>query len=194
MNDTEHEIACWASLKNGDPGALEYFYDHYADRLFTVAARMTDDRELAKDALQDVFIELWNYRNGIGEVRHTEAYLIRMMRNTLIKKLKEEGRRIHQSVESLVLEENNREEVITSRETEMEMCHRLERALGRLTGRQREILHLHYHQGLSYSRIAEELHMNYQSVNNLAFRTMRNLRHGFFFLLIVGLAVAGWFA
>jgi DNA-directed RNA polymerase specialized sigma24 family protein len=37
-------------------------------------------------------------------------------------------------------------------------------------------LELRFYHGLSYYQIAEKLGMNYQSVNNLAFRTFRRLR------------------
>jgi RNA polymerase sigma-70 factor (ECF subfamily) len=48
--------------------------------------------------------------------------------------------------------------------------------MAQLTTRQKLILRLHYYEGLSYEQIAEKLSMNYQSVNNLAFRTIRHLR------------------
>lgn len=81
----------WARLKKGDAQALGYFYDNYADKVFISALRMTTDRELAKDALQEVFIEIWNYRNTLGDVMHTQSYLVKVMRSILLKKLKKES-------------------------------------------------------------------------------------------------------
>ena len=54
-----------------------------------------------------------------------------------------------------------------------------------LTTRQKLILRLHYYEGLSYEQIADRLSMNYQSVNNLAFRTIRHLRSMMLFLLLL---------
>lgn len=172
------ESSCWTSLKNGDPEALGYLYDTYVDKLFQAALRITDNRELAKDALQEVFIQLWNYRSNLGEITHTQAYLIRILRNILIKKLKTEYQPGLDIIgETIASQDGNREEIIIMADTDKEIDTRLNRALANLTNRQRLILQLHFYEGLTYEQIAVRLSMNYQSVNNLAFRTIRHLRN-----------------
>jgi DNA-directed RNA polymerase specialized sigma24 family protein len=49
--------------------------------------------------------------------------------------------------------------------------------MAKLSRRQKLIVHLKVYEGLSYNEIASKLGMNYQSVNNLAFRTFRRLRN-----------------
>jgi RNA polymerase sigma-70 factor (ECF subfamily) len=168
---------CWTRLKNGDPAALGELYDNYVDKLFLAASSMTDNREIAKDALQEVFIELWNYRETIGDVQYPQSYLVKVLRSILIKKLKKESvKKYHPVEDSLLSPDSNREDRFISSETEQEMTDRLSHAMSRLTTRQKLILRLHFYEGLSYEQIAERLSMNYQSVNNLAFRTIRHLR------------------
>ena len=53
----------WKRLQQGDSEALGILYDKYIDKLFLIALRTTDNRELAKDAVQEVFIDIWNYRD-----------------------------------------------------------------------------------------------------------------------------------
>ncbi|MBS1574863.1 MAG: sigma-70 family RNA polymerase sigma factor [Bacteroidetes bacterium] len=167
----------WARLKKGDPLALGYFYDNYADKVFISALRMTPDRELAKDALQEVFIEIWNYRNTLGDVMHTQSYLIKVMRSILLKKLKKESQYSPYAVpETLASSENSIEEIIISSDIDKEKKHRLRAALSNLTNRQKQVLEMRFNEGLSYEQIADKLSMNYQSVNNLAFRTIHRLR------------------
>ena len=43
----------WYRLQPGESAALGFLYDTYADKLFLSAMRLTDDRELAKDAVQE---------------------------------------------------------------------------------------------------------------------------------------------
>ena len=168
----------WTRLKMGDPEALGYLYDSYAGSLFLVAMRITDNRELAKDALQEVFIECWNYRESLGAVRHSQSYLSKVLRNILVKKLKARQATGHlQAAESLACPEQNREDSLISLDMDKEQSHRLREALSNLTSRQALILKLHFYEGLSYKQIADKLSMNYQSVNNLAFRTIMRLRH-----------------
>lgn len=169
--------ACWGRLKNGDPAALGELYDSYVDKLFLAASSLTDNRELAKDALQEVFIELWNYRETIGDIRYPQAYLVKVLRSILIKKLKKENGKKYYPVEAALLHlEGSREDSIISSDGDKEMSLKLNHALSRLTTRQKLILRLHFYEGLSYEQIADQLSMNYQSVNNLAFRTIRHLR------------------
>jgi len=168
---------CWSRLKIGDPSALGELYDAYIDKLFLVASGFTDQRELAKDALQEVFIELWNYRASIGDVQYPLAYLTKVLRSILIRKLKKEiPARSYPMDKALLFLEGNREDSMIEADTEYESETRLLQAMSRLTTRQQLILRLHYYEGLSYEQIAEKLRMNYQSVNNLAFRTIRHLR------------------
>lgn len=167
---------CWDRLKKGDQTALGELYDTYAGKLFLVASGFTDDRELAKDALQEVFIELWNYRESIGTIQYPHAYLAKVLRSILIKKLKKQPGRQVSFEEIFIDREASPEDALISLHTGNELAARLDNAMSRLTTRQKLILRLHYYEGLSYEQIAQKLRMNYQSVNNLAFRTIRHLR------------------
>ena len=182
----------WNRLKKGDPQALGYFYDKYVDRLFVAAMRITDKRELAKDALQEVFIELWNYRNTLSDIIHSYSYLVKVMRNILIKKLKKESLTSYSlTEESLVGSEQSMEDIIVSSDTDKEKRTELHRALSNLTSRQKLVLEMRFYQGLSYEQIADKLSMNYQSVNNLAFRTILRLRSQLYIILFAAnLAIA----
>ncbi|MDR3714125.1 MAG: sigma-70 family RNA polymerase sigma factor [Puia sp.] len=179
MSDyTPHiDSAQWTRLKQGDPQALGYFYDRYVDKLFSTATRMTSNRELAKDALQEVFIEIWNYRETLSDVSHIQSYLVKVLRNIVLKKIKKEGQTSYTLVpETLLSSEQSVEEIIISSDIDREKKSRLSRALSNLTSRQKLILELRFNEGLSYEQIADRLSMNYQSVNNLAFRTIHSLR------------------
>jgi RNA polymerase sigma-70 factor (ECF subfamily) len=176
----------WSRLKNGDADALGYLYDRYADSLFLAAMRMTDNRDLAKDALQEVFIECWHYRATLGAIVYSEAYLAKVLRNILVKKLKRlQNTRQIKLAELLPCPEDNREEMMISLDIDKEQRGKLQKALSFLTSRQILILKLHFYEGLTYEQIADRLSMNYQSVNNLAFRTILRLRSHMFTILVL---------
>ena len=176
----------WNRLKKSDVQSLGYFYDKYVDRLFIAAMRITDNRELAKDTIQEVFIELWNYRKTLGDIIHSYSYLIKVMRSILFKKLKKENRISRLPFdESFAFSEQSIEDIIISADIDKEKKSRLHRALSNLTSRQKLVLEMRFYQGLSYDQIADKLSMNYQSVNNLAFRTILRLRNQLHIFLIV---------
>jgi len=167
----------WSRLKQSQPQALGQLYDLYADKLFTYALRMTPDRDLAKDALQEVFIEIWNYRNTLGDVAHSQGYLVKVMRSIIIKKLKKEKKLVsNEPSEMFISADDTIEAILISADTERETHKRLKLALASLTSRQQQLLRMRFYEGLNYEQIAEKLKMNYQSVNNLAFRTINRLR------------------
>ena len=176
-NLQNNDAVYWSRLKDGDPGALGFLYEKYVDKLFMVALRTTGNHELAKDSIQEVFIEIWHYRDTITNVQSSQSYLTKVLRSILLKKLKKENPAYHyQLEESLVSPEQNIESVIISSDMDKEKKMRLKHALSKLSTRQKQVLELHFDQGLSYEQIAEKLCINYQSVNNLAFRSILRLR------------------
>lgn len=176
----------WTRLKNGDQQALGYLYDQYSDRIFMSALRLSADRDLAKDVLQEVFIEIWNYRNTLADVQHVQGYLLRVMRNILVRKLKKNQLVLHMDLQDSVHScTESIESMLISADADREKISRLRRAMEMLTKRQKQILQLRFYEGLNYEQIAEQLNMNYQSVNNLVFRTINRLRNELLILFIL---------
>jgi RNA polymerase sigma factor (sigma-70 family) len=167
---------CWQGLKQDDPLALGYLYDNYIDKLFITAMFITSDREQARDALQEVFIEIWNYRKSINNVHNVQAYLTMVLKSILFKKHHAAHHTVSIPTGAILSSEENVEESIVLADTENEKHSRLRNAVSTLSERQKLILELRFNQGLTYEQIADRLGMNYQSVNNLAFRTFRRLR------------------
>ncbi len=174
----------WNRLKQGDSAALGILYDKYIDKLFLTALRITDNRELAKDAVQEVFIEIWNYRDTLSDILYSESYLTKVLKNLLLKKIKKENvAHNYQLPASLISQEQDIESLIISRDTAVEKSAKLTDAIAKLSARQKQVLELHFDEGLSYEQIAEKLHINYQSVNNLFFRSILRLRNLMFGIL-----------
>lgn len=176
----------WGRLKNGDAQALGFLYDKYVDKLFAVAMQTIENRELAKDAVQEVFVELWNYRLSISEIQYSQSYLVKVLRSILYKKIKKENRLHHFPLEdTFISPEENIETRLISTDADQEQKRSLKHALTKLSLRQKQVLHLHYDEGLSYEQIAQKLNIRYQSVNNLAFRSILRLRDLMFACCIV---------
>jgi len=50
-------------LKKGQPQGMSQIYDRYAGPLYGVINRICPQEEVAKDALQDTFVKIWNNRS-----------------------------------------------------------------------------------------------------------------------------------
>ena len=119
---------------------------------------------------------------------HSQGYLIKVIRSIIIKKLKKEKLLVHNEIaDTFISSDETIETIIISADTERDTHKRLQLALAGLTSRQQQLLRLRFYEGLNYEQIAEKLQMNYQSVNNLAFRTINRLRNQLLTLPILAL-------
>ena len=71
-----------AALKEDDRSAINSIFLRYHAMLCRVSFRIVNDREEAKDVVQDVFIKLWRNRKEINISYSLEAYLKRAVVNT----------------------------------------------------------------------------------------------------------------
>lgn len=78
----------------GSQDALAALYDRHADAVFAVATRLTPDRQVAEEVVQETFLALWNraelYDPAAGSLA---AWLHTIARNRTVDRLRAAGRR-----------------------------------------------------------------------------------------------------
>lgn len=67
-------------------------------KLYRFAFRFLSNGEDAEDAVQDVYIKLWNMRNRLPEYRSIEALAMTMTRNHCLDRLRKKGRELSEDV------------------------------------------------------------------------------------------------
>ena len=76
-------------LQHQDQQAFSYLYDNYSAALNGIIYRMVENRELAEDILQEVFIKIWNnilhYDAGKGRLF---TWMLNIARNLTIDTLR----------------------------------------------------------------------------------------------------------
>lgn len=82
------------ALAAGSEAALEVLYDRYASSIFAAAHRLTSDRGIAEEVVQETFLALWNraelFDSAAGSLA---AWLHTIARNRAIDRLRAAGRR-----------------------------------------------------------------------------------------------------
>ena len=68
------------------------------------------------------------------------------------------------------------EELITNKETESFRTKNISKLLNKLPKRQKEAIYLKYYSGLKATEIAEIMDINYQSVVNILYKALKNLK------------------
>ncbi len=78
----------------GSEAALETLYDRYASAIFAAAYRLTSDRGIAEEIVQETFLALWNRAETFDPtVGSLAAWLHTIARNRTIDRLRAAGRR-----------------------------------------------------------------------------------------------------
>lgn len=172
----EDEALLWLRFKNGDRDAFASLYQRHSIALIAYGARLCPDRDLLKDQIQELFVELWNSRENLSETDSIRFYLLKALRYKLIRLEKRRHSRTSFEAIPYDLQVAPVEASIVERELHESYAHVLKDALGHLTLRQREIIQLRFYQGLSHEQIAELMDVNYQSVSNLLYKALCRLK------------------
>jgi RNA polymerase sigma-70 factor (ECF subfamily) len=171
----------WSRFKNGDVQALEAIYKAHIHSLFNYGGKIIPDADIVKDAIQDLFIELWRNRQQLSDIVQVKYYLFRALRNKLNRATSH--RSFVAEGEMQLSSENSPTEyielAIISKEEEILVRRNLIRVLKKLPQRQREAIYLRFYHNLPYETIASMMDMNYQSILNLVQRALNSLRKEF---------------
>ena len=120
------------------------------ERFYRVAYYLLEDRADALDAVQDLYVKLWNRRDSLDLIRNPGAYGALLIRNLCID-------RIRRLTPAETLPDNlpglePPDEELVAKET----LGAVMQAIERLPDSQRNLMKLHLLQGLSYEEIAAE--------------------------------------
>jgi len=171
------ELYYWKQLKKGSKNALGKLYDRYADELFVYGMQFCQDRALVLDAIHDLFLNLFKYHSNLAETDNVEFYLLRSLKNNVIKSIKK-----NQKLSSLsqakkeIKSDFNFEEHWISTETQHEHSHKLAKALSLLSEKQRKSLFLRFTEGYTYDEIATMMNISVQSARTNIYRSIKMLR------------------
>lgn len=168
----------WNLLVKGDQKALEILYQRYYSLLLNYGLKCSTDRELVKDCIQDLFINLYK-NNHINVTNITvRSYLLRALRNNLFYKISsdKEVDSIDNSVFHIPVNEDLFDQLFPKNDRDIWLAHRLLEAISQLSPNQKTVLYLRYVEDLSYKEIADAMKMNIQSSMNLSSRALAKLR------------------
>ncbi|WP_461151592.1 RNA polymerase sigma factor [Spirosoma pulveris] len=171
----------WIRFKSNDEQAFDQLVQARYRVLFNYATRFTKDRELIKDCLQDLFLELWNRRAAIVETPYVTIYLIKAFRNNLFRRIRRETARPFVTdetldLEAIVTEDLTAEHKWIADEILISTEQSIKQAVDQLPKRQQEVVFLKFYEGLTNDDIAQVMDIEKQTVANFLYRAMTQLR------------------
>ena len=157
-------------VRNGVGEMLGVLFDRYHAKLFNFYMRLTGDRALSEDLVQDVFYRILKYRHTYRPGSPFKAWMYQVARNAR----RDNFHRQHIEVEF----EEQMAEPLTPKDTlaDEQQNQLLRRALLQLPEDKREVLLLSRFQEMKYSEIAQILGCQVGTVKVRVFRAMQELR------------------
>jgi RNA polymerase sigma-70 factor, ECF subfamily len=155
-----------------DEESFRAFYERTARPLWVYLSRISGDRQVADDLLQEAYYRFLRVRQTWDSESHRRAYLFRIATN-LVRDRHRRSRGV-----AVPLREADAACLPSSQESVAEAAARrtdLHRAMARLKPRERALLWLAYAQEHAHSEIAATLGVRTGSVKLLLFRARRRL-------------------
>lgn len=168
----------------GDDDALAELYDRYAARVFGVCVRILSEAQMAEDALQEVYVRVWERSRSFDAARgNFLTWLMGITRNTCIDQLRRLRARPQAADQPDEADGFSFEETLTDANSDVpeiaalnERAALVRRALAALTPEQRQVIELSYFRGLTRREIARKLAWPEGTVHTRARLALQNLR------------------
>lgn len=174
----EQEQALWKDMISGNKGAFENLYKQYFQSLISYGFRITQNENLIEDAIQEVFISLWNNRTHLSEVNEVKFYLFRSLKNRIVRQLEKDIFDKSEDIDTyldFLISISEEQKKIDSEQSDTDL-ETLQKAIAHLPIRQQEAINLRYYHDFTLDEIAKLMDVNKQSVSNLLFRSYATLR------------------
>lgn len=168
----EHLV--WKSFTKGDDQSLIYIYRKYADVLYRYGRQFTRKSEFIRDCIQELFYELIDKRKNLSLTQSIKGYLFAALKRKIIRNLKKEERHyLENEGFSFSLSENSLSISHNLQERDFTI---IQRKLNLLPMNQREVILLHFYEGLTYSEIADIMNIKIRSARALTYRALDSLQ------------------
>lgn len=181
-------------LKIATERTVDSLYKEYAEEMFAYALGFKVDRELAMDAIHNVFCRLCSYDSEGLSIENHRFYLFRALRNQIIDIYKKNRCGDMEELDDSKLDQLpyrvrvSMEDEMIVREEQTEIIQKVEELLDSLNSRQREMIYLYFIKECSYEEISEIMQISVASCRKSVYRTLKRLKRenklSLFYLLL----------
>lgn len=159
-----------AQAAGGDQSAFAEIVTEYQGMVFSIGWHYLQDRSLAEDVAQEVFLELYQKLATI----ESRAHLTFWLRRVAVHRAIDQGRKQKNRRESDF--ENLPEPAVEAKRSDPMLLGRLRDTVGTLPEKQRMVVVLRYEEDLGPAEIAEVMDMPVNTVKSTLHRTLEELR------------------
>lgn len=171
LNDT----VLGKKIRLGSEKAFREIYNRYHVQMYYIAKKYVKSTDLAQDAVQDIFVKLWEKRDKIDESKSIKGFLFIMLRNHVLNMIRDRKDEIVSisGIESKNLPRQN----LTEDDLVYKEYHEIvQKGLKELSERKREVFELRTLKGHSNSEVADLLNINIRTVKTHFYNSSKFMR------------------
>ena len=174
-----------AMYRSGDMDALGVLIEKYLQSIYTFTKRLTGRSEDAQDITQETFVKVWRTLDRYKTGKSFKTWLFTIARNTAIDHLRKKRMPAFSEFNDAEGKNPLIETLADTGDTPAERAVRqdeervLEEALITLSPVDREIMHLHYHQDMTFDAIGRMQNKPLDTVKSRHRRALQKMREYF---------------
>jgi RNA polymerase sigma factor (sigma-70 family) len=166
-----------SQIARREPESLNSCIERYGNLIWSLAKRYSPSQADAEDAVQEIFLELWQKADRFNPNMSAESTFVTMIaRRRLIDRYRKQSRSVETTLETSDLDEQPSVSVVTASAELIDEAAKATRCLEGLVVNQRDILRRSIHEGKSHSQISAEMQIPLGSVKSFARRGLIQLR------------------
>lgn len=170
----------WNRFRQGEEQALYTLYEQYYHLLLFLGLKICARSEPVKDCIQQVFLYLWEKKEGLDTVTNVRSYLITSFKRRLLLHLQQEKKN-NGLLATWIDAENgdsipSAEQLLVQQQQSKEAIGRIQQAISLLSPRQKELINLRFYEGRSYDEITELTGLTHRTVYNHLYEALKSLK------------------
>ncbi|WP_236252800.1 RNA polymerase sigma factor [Echinicola sp. 20G] len=161
-------------LRQGDIFAFDELYFRYINHLMAFAVSYIKDPIEAEEAVQEVFIRIWENRGRLDSNKSFRAYLFKSVKNSLINLIRDshEKLQLDDAPDTAVIIESKAINNLVFEELEIKVLH----LISELPEVQQQVFKLSKLEGLSNAQIAKKLNLSKRTIEHHIYLATKNLK------------------
>ena len=187
-DETGANMLLWNRVRENGQDALVELYEQLYFSLVGYGIRICGDVEITKDAINDMFLEIWDQRQKLPPVSNVKAYLFTYLRRKIfagIRQTKKYSEAAGAFADIADGHELSYEDSIVAVQTSEEIKQKIKRAMATLTPRQKELIQLRYFDGLSMEEVGKRVGITTKTAYNTLGAALKSLSAELIVALII---------
>ncbi len=178
IKDRAYWLDVWSRFNTGERAAFSEIYEEFIDSLFAYGFKISHDREMVKDCIQDIFLDLHRLHPNLKNPEYIEFYLFKSLKNAIFHKSQKEKK-----LQSLPLDSTDNydfkfevEQDASELESDLLRLEKLKSILAALDPQKRELLYLKFNSGMNYHEIGQMLNIQADTAKKQIYRLIDQIR------------------